>query len=291
MTEIVIGATTDEGSRDAAALGIALARTLDAVPVVVHVRPEPWRAAGSGRVDAEWDAYLEQSSRETVEAVLRADAADFEELGAVPDIGQHRQSGTGLDELAQRRGSSVIVIGSARGGTPGRVQGGSTSEQLLHGSHVPVAIAPTGYAGSAPGRIERVVVAIDMDYRPGRLTAALDLLPDVEVELVCVVRRATAIYTTQLGVDAELEVLHVLRARAADALTAAQAEIRRTTQTRVLVGDTVDAALAEMIWHHGDLLVCGSSTLGPVRRVLLGDMTFRLLRAATVPVLVAPRPG
>jgi nucleotide-binding universal stress UspA family protein len=291
MTEIVIGATTDEGSRDAAALGIALARTLDAVPVLAHVRPEPWRAAGSGRVDAEWDAYLEQSSRQTVEALLRADAADFEELGALTDIGLHRQSGTGLDELAQRRGSSVIVIGSAPGGTVGRIQGGSTSEQLLHGSHVPVAIAPTGYADSAPDRIERLVVAIDMDYRPGRLTTALDLLPDVEVELVCVVRRATAIYTTQLGADAELEVLHVLRARAADALTAAQADIRRTTQAHVLVGDTVDAALEAMTWRHEDLLVCGSSTLGPVRRVLLGDMTFRLLRAATVPVLVAPRPG
>jgi len=291
MTEILVGATTDEGSRDAAALGIALARTLDAVPVVAHVRPEPWRAPGSGRVDAEWDSYLEQSSRETVAAAIATDAGDFEDLGARTDIGMHRQSGTGLDELAQRRGSSVIVIGSAPGGTTGRIQGGSTSEQLLHGSHVPVAIAPMGYADTAPDRIERLVVAIDMDYRPGRLTAALDLLPAVEVVLVCVVRRATSIYTTQLGVDAELEVLHVLRAQAADALAAAQADIRRTTETHVLVGDSVDAALAEMIWHREDLLVCGSSNLGPVRRVLLGDMTFRLLRAATVPVLVAPRPG
>ncbi len=215
----------------------------------------------------------------------------FEELGVVTDIGMHRQSGTGLDELAQRRGASVVVIGSAPGGTVGRIQGGTTSEQLLHGSHLPVAIAPTGYADAAPDRIERLVVAVDMDYRPGRLTSALDLLPDVVVELVCVVRRATSIYTTQLGVDAELEVLHVLRAQAADALSAAQVDIRRTTETHVLVGDTVDAALAEFIWHREDLLVCGSSTLGPVRRVLLGDMTFRLLRASTVPVLVAPRPG
>ena len=149
MTEILVGATTDEGSRDAAALGIALARTLDAVPVVAHVRPEPWRAPGSGRVDAEWDSYLEQSSRETVAAAIATDAGDFEDLGARTDIGMHRQSGTGLDELAQRRGSSVIVIGSAPGGTTGRIQGGSTSEQLLHGSHVPVAIAPMGYAETA----------------------------------------------------------------------------------------------------------------------------------------------
>jgi len=291
MTEIVIGATTNPGSLDGAALGLALARTLDAVPVVAHVRPEPWRAPGSGQVDAEWDAYLEQTSLETVSAVRDANLAAFEDLGGVTDIGLHRQSGAGLDEIAQRRGASVVVIGSAPGGTRGRIQGGSTSEQLLHGAHVPVAIAPTGYAESAPDRIERLVVAVDMDYRPGRLTAALDLLPDVEVVLVCVVRRATSIYTTQLGADAELEVLHVLRAQAEDAVTAAQADIRRTTETHVLVGDTVDSALAEMVWHRKDLLVCGSSHLGPVRRVLLGDMTFRLLRAATVPVLVAPRPG
>ena len=130
-----------------------------------------------------------------------------------------------------------------------------------------------------------------MDYRPGRLTAALDLLPDVDVALVCVVRRATSIYTTQLGVDAEVEVLHVLRGRAAAAVEAAQADVRRASEAHVLVGDTVDAALADFLWHRADLLVCGSSQFGPVRRVLLGDMTFRLLRAATVPGARGPAAG
>ena len=291
MTEIIVGATTDAGSDDAAALGIALARTIDAVPVVTHVRPEPWHAPGSGRVDAEWDAYLETSSAAAIDAVVTRHAADLEQLDARTDVGVHRSSGHGLDDVAQRRSASCIVIGSAPGGETGRIASGSTSEQLLHGAHVPVAIAPTGYAGYAPESITRVVVAVDMAYRPGRLDAALDLLPDLGVALVCVVRRATSIYTTQLGTDAELGVLHELRRLAAHALDAAATDLRRPCETHVLVGDSVDAALAELTWHRGDLLVCGSSELGPVRRVLLGDMTFRLLRAATVPVLVAPRPG
>src|SRR6478609_4885029 len=122
MTELVIGATTDPGSRDAAALGIALARSIDAVPVLAHVRPEAWRAPGAGRVDVEWDTYLEQSSRETVDAVAAEFATDLEDLGVRTDIGLHRQSGTGLDELAQRRGSAAIVIGSAPGAVTGRIQ-------------------------------------------------------------------------------------------------------------------------------------------------------------------------
>jgi nucleotide-binding universal stress UspA family protein len=291
MSEILIGATTDQGSDDAAALGIALARTLDLTPVIAHIRPEPWRAPGSGQVDAEWDAYLEQSSLDTVDRIRAEHAAAFDDLGALTDIGMHRSSGHGLDELAQRRASAAIVIGSAPGGAPGHIHSGTTSEQLLHGSHVPIALAPTGYAASAPERIGRVVVAIGTVYRPGRLRAALALLPEIDTVLVSVVRRATSIYTTQLGVDAELDVLHALRLDALAAVEAAQADLGRPSEGHVLVADTVDSALAGFAWHGDDLLVCGSSSLGPVRRVLLGDMTFRLLRAATVPVLVAPRPA
>jgi hypothetical protein len=66
VTEVVIGTTGDAGSDDAAALGIALTRTLGATPVVAHVRPEAWQVVGAGRVDAEWDRYLEDSSRDIV---------------------------------------------------------------------------------------------------------------------------------------------------------------------------------------------------------------------------------
>ena len=60
-------------------------------------------------------------------------------------IHPHRSSGVGLAEVASSRHAQIIVIGSAPGGSSGRIHGGSTSDQLLHGSPVPVAIAPHGY--------------------------------------------------------------------------------------------------------------------------------------------------
>lgn len=42
-------------------------------------------------------------------------------------------------------------------------------------------------------------------------------------------------------------------------------------------------------WSDGDLLVVGSSRLGPIARVFLGSTATRILRAAPVPVVVVPR--
>ncbi len=57
----------------------------------------------------------------------------------------------------------------------------------------------------------------------------------------------------------------------------------------VVVGDDVTSALAQVSWQQGDLFLVGSSTRGPVQRVFLGDTTFKLVRGASTPVLVAPR--
>lgn len=295
MTEVVIGTTGDAGSDDATALGIALARTLGATPVVAHVRPEAWQVVGAGRVDAEWDRYLEQSSREMVAATVARFADDLEPMGALTDVGRHRSSGTGLEELALRRGSGWIVIGSAPGGVRGRIESGSTSEHLLHGSTVPVALAPTGYADGAPQRIGRLVVAIETTRHQAQLAPIVEIARGLglPVVFVTIVRRTTRIYTTQLGADAEDEVLAVLRADAEAALAAALAlvppEAAAYASGEVLAGDDVTAALMRFDWRGDDLLVCGSSTLGPLRRVLLGDMTFRILRGSPAPVLVMPR--
>lgn len=56
----------------------------------------------------------------------------------------------------------------------------------------------------------------------------------------------------------------------------------------LLEGDVVDA-LATVDRRDADLLVCGSRGYGPVRRVLLGGVSARLLRRAAIPLLVVPR--
>jgi nucleotide-binding universal stress UspA family protein len=298
VTEIVVGTIGDSASDDAAALGIALARTLHADVVVAHIRPESWQAPGSGQVDAEWDRYLDESSADIIDRMIAAHARAFAEVGVASAIGCHRSSGAGLDALAAARGSDYLVIGSAPGGVRGRISNGSTSERLLHGASVPVAIATTGYAGVAPERIERLVVALETTADRGHLEplVAMAAQHGFELAFVSIIRRTTRIYTTQLGHDAEIEVLEVLRAEAEAALERAMDEVvalapGTSAETEVLVGDDVTSALSRFAWRPGDLLACGSSTTGPLRRVLLGDMTFRILRGSPVPVLVMPRTG
>ena len=291
MTEVLIGATNDSATADAAALGIVIARTLDAVPVVAHIRPEPWRAPGPDQVDAEWNAYLDASAVDVVTSCYSEHSVSFTALGGSTVIGVDPHSGAGLDTLAQERGSDLIVVGSVPGPERGRFYAGSTSDQLLHGARTPVALAPWGYAVVAAPQLRRVVVAIETAQHQHQLQWALDLAADhdLEVAFTCIVRRATSIYPTHLGHDAEIEVLEVLTAEAEITVAAARAANRDVGDTFVLPGDTVVEALGSFPWRHDDVLAVGSSSRGPVAHVLLGDMSFRIVRGSPVPVIVLPR--
>jgi nucleotide-binding universal stress UspA family protein len=56
----------------------------------------------------------------------------------------------------------------------------------------------------------------------------------------------------------------------------------------ILVGDVVDV-LAEIDTPDIDVLFCGSRGYGPIRRVLLGGVSSRLVQRARSPVVVVPR--
>ena len=59
----------------------------------------------------------------------------------------------------------------------------------------------------------------------------------------------------------------------------------------VVIGQGPDwgAALNDIEWHDGDLLLIGSSESGPVARVFLGSRAAKIIRHTPVPVLVVPR--
>jgi nucleotide-binding universal stress UspA family protein len=58
-------------------------------------------------------------------------------------------------------------------------------------------------------------------------------------------------------------------------------------EAEVQVADPADALVR--ISGHVDVLVCGSRGYGPVRSVLLGGVSGRVVNAARCPVLVLPR--
>jgi nucleotide-binding universal stress UspA family protein len=54
-------------------------------------------------------------------------------------------------------------------------------------------------------------------------------------------------------------------------------------------GETWAEALDDVEWADGDVLVVGSSSLGPVARVFLGSRSAKIVRHSPVPVVVVPR--
>ena len=59
--------------------------------------------------------------------------------------------------------------------------------------------------------------------------------------------------------------------------------------TTILEGDTVTTALSKRNWDDADIIVTGSTGAGPLRRVFLGDMAYKIIKASTIPVMVIPR--
>jgi nucleotide-binding universal stress UspA family protein len=94
---------------------------------------------------------------------------------------------------------------------------------------------------------------------------------------------------------AEAQLRRVVETSAADLALAARSAAKgsplrtRDIQTEVVHGADAAKALATSEWLPGDLLVSASSEAGPLRKVFLGDMSLKILRAVPCPVIVLPK--
>lgn len=292
--KMVVGVVDDESSSDAMALGATITRSLPGTePVLVNIHPTEYEYVSRAHVDFEWEDYLhDQASKVVVEA-----QREMAEKQGIADcqtgVHGHRSSGHGLAEYADEHGCGSIVIGSAPGGSLGRFQIGSTSNQLLHGASVPVLLAPVGYRRRETDRIGRIVVAF-ADGREGKSTLrrGAQMAREMGVPLlVLTILIRHRVFGSQLGADAEAEVLEetlkMLRKAQNEALADVDTEGLQI-EHHIAVGDMVNEALNRMEWNSDDLLVVPSSR-SILRRVFLGDMNYKLVRATTVATMVLPR--
>jgi nucleotide-binding universal stress UspA family protein len=192
-----------------------------------------------------------------------------------------------LHTYASTSGADLVVVGSTHTGRLGRVFPGSTGEKLLHGSPCAVAVVPRGHDDRP---ITRVGVAYDgTEEAAAALAYAWDLARrfDAELELIGVAGLDWYAGPALAGGAAyELDSLRVeTEQRVQAALDDAARETGATTTLRD--GDPADE-LAEHS-RHLDLLVTGSRGYGPLRAVLLGAVSGRLIRTAHCPVIVVPR--
>ncbi|HST82061.1 MAG TPA: universal stress protein [Kineosporiaceae bacterium] len=292
---VIVGYDADSSGTDALALGIGLGTALG-LPVIVakvHASPAP---IGSGRVDAEWvadrraasAAVLSAAKRQAEELHLSADAATAIEYRLVPSSSAAR----GLHDLAESESAALIVVGSAATeGFDRRVFAGSTASRLLSGAAWPVVVAPKGLAGAGwkgPQRIGVAYLATDEGLLAVQTAADIARRTGGSLHLFTAVAEEASVLPWLVGVDGEQAFAATVREGVQRALDEAVATTEGLpVDAGLLVGDVV-RLLADL--PDIDLLICGSRGYGPIRRVLLGGVSSRLMRRSVNPLLVVPRP-
>lgn len=291
--KIVIGTNPDDAGSDALALGSLLCRALHAEPLLCHVHPAAFNYPGQAHVDAEWRGYLHGEAQKVLAKARAEMESDYGWAAVSSVVGEHRSSGQGLADVASAQNADMVVIGTAPGAGLGAFQIGSTANKLLHGSPVPVAIAPDGYRHDAPDALGKIVVAFrNTDESIRALAKAAEMAEAADVPLVVMtILVRHRIYGSKVGTSAEDAVMAAAQSDADDAqLRALDAlglvdRVRRVTAT----ADSPRSALQRLEWTGDELLVLASARGGPLRSVFLGDMTYKMLRATPVPAIVLPR--
>jgi nucleotide-binding universal stress UspA family protein len=201
-----------------------------------------------------------------------------------------------LQHAAEDVEAGLLVVGSSRRSATRRVLAGeSTAERLLHGAPCPVAIVPKSW--TRDGRPVTIGVAyVDTDEGREALRGAHALARHVGARLrvLTVVRPNLAMRldtdppaADRPGRDSE-DSVGERRVRAeADLRSVVAALDGVPVDTDAFVGDPADVLIS--VSEHLDLLVLGSRAYGPLRAVVLGSVSRRVLRGAHCPVIVLPR--
>ena len=284
-------ALTALGGRDALSMGRMLARTGDVTLTVCIVLPEVWGHPSPARVDAEYAAFLNQYAEDAIAEVREflgnAVRAEYTSTPA-------SSATEGLIATATETDAALVALGSARHGPLGRFTVGGIANEMLHVSPVPVALAPRGYRPSSDARLRRVTCAFSGSTQSrSAFDAAVQLSRqhDVPLRLATLVVRDRQMYPSQVGYDAERLVAEQWRAQAEEAQEKALATLPDdvAVEAGIAEGRDWEDALDSLPWEEGEVLVVGSSRLGPVARVFLGSNSIKIVRSSPVPVLVIPR--
>jgi nucleotide-binding universal stress UspA family protein len=207
----------------------------------------------------------------------------------------HVEKGSPADTfqaLAEAGQADLVVLGSTHHGHVGSVSPGSVAEQLLHGARCRLLIAPKGYSEEDHSQDRLRVLAVGYDGM-AESQAALDegatlahkfggsmKVVGVMTPIPPIGAAAAASAGPEAGPD--------FQSRLHEAVAELPSELRALPVLEK--GDPVKKLL-EIADSGIDLLVLGSRGFGPVMRLLIGSVSSRVIRGASCPVMVVPRPG
>jgi nucleotide-binding universal stress UspA family protein len=283
---IVIGFDGTEHSRDAVALGVALAQATGASLTFVHAFydvPDPLPDPLRGKLRKQAEHTLRELGLEIPGDVV-----------AAKHLVSQRSPARALFEHAEEKEADLIVLGSSRGAAAGRMTSGRLARQVVDGAPCAVVIAAAGLHGREDPRPQCIGVGVDGGAESAHaLVAAGELARAFGARL----RVMAAVETVEpvlshYGLEAEELARQELEANAAHALQrAVEAAPSDVAVDPVrLAGETAAQALTEDATAAGvDLLVVGARGFGPIRRVLLGSVSAELMRGLPCGLMVVPR--
>ncbi|HYB30648.1 MAG TPA: universal stress protein [Solirubrobacteraceae bacterium] len=276
FNNILVGVDEGEGGRDAIAVAKLLLAdggelTLEHVFVEHLVGSRMWSDPG---VDAR---------REHARELLEHAAA---EAGVEAHVRWHGASsvGRGLHETAEAIEADLLVVGSSRRGTLGRVRLADDTRAALNGAPCAIAVAPAGYSTEPPPPLMREI-GLGYDGSPESKQAlgvarALASETGAKLSAFQAVSVPSYVFHGRTAVDGSVikDVVHEAR----DEIVALGG-----VEAHAAYGDTAE----ELTLYSAslDLLVLGSRGYGPLGRLVHGSTTQRLARSARSPLLVLTR--
>jgi nucleotide-binding universal stress UspA family protein len=204
-----------------------------------------------------------------------------------------------LHEAAETHRAGLLVVGSSARAHGGRALAGSTAQRLLSGSPCPVAVAPAGWEHDEAPRTIGVAYRDTEDGREAlraalllarRAHARLRVMTVVEDGLRAALEAEPTLLagrhgTTVDDVIGEYELAARKAARAALEEIDPQHDVEADVES--WVGEPADVLID--VTRHLEMLVCGSRGYGPMRAVLLGAVSRRIVAEAFCPVIVVAR--
>jgi nucleotide-binding universal stress UspA family protein len=192
-----------------------------------------------------------------------------------------------LQQAAEAAAVALLVVGAGR-----RRVLGSTAQRLLHGAPCPVAVVLREWR---PRPLRTIGVAVTVagagaDRDVIDAAHALARFARARLRVFTVVRVSADMYArTEPGgaVRPAQDIESKHRALAMRELQRAVAGLRDVAvDVGALLGDPAEKLIE--LSDQLDVLVCGSRGYGPIRAVLLGSVSRRLVAEAHCPVIVAP---
>ena len=273
---VLVGVEGRSSGRDAIALAAHLTDP-DGKLTLVHAhvgRFHPLHAASPGVVKEE-----RERSRKLLEEERTATDVGAELIGVAAN-----DPGAGLHILAEERGADLIVVGSSRRGTIGRAMLGDDTRGALNGASCAVAVATRGYA-EHPLPLARIGVAYNGSPESNAaLARAKDLASVNRADVIALEVVSIPTYAfTGLVQPAFGDTIDLMLSEA----NARMQDLDEQVQGRAVFGLAGEELAA--FGDEVDMLVVGSRSFGPVKRLVLGSTSDYLARHARCALLVLPR--